>query len=92
MTNEEFIKEVFELACGHGAICVENNDKEVKAREFTKEEVLDQIREYIDHALKYEEEGESCRAMFEKEPEKPKNIQDYFNKCLRHWGRHGKRQ
>ena len=89
MTNEEFIKEVFELACGDGAICVENNDNEIKAREFTKEEVLDQIREYIDHALKYEEEKESCRAMFEKEPEKPKNTQEYFSECLRHWSRHG---
>tara|TARA_R110001592_G_scaffold353229_1_gene651928 strand:+ start:1093 stop:1263 length:171 start_codon:yes stop_codon:yes gene_type:complete len=55
MSDKEFIKEVFELACGDGAICVENNDNEVKAREFTKEEVLDQIREYIDHALKWEE-------------------------------------
>jgi hypothetical protein len=67
MTNEEFIKEVFEIVCGHGATCVENNDNEVKAREFTKEEVLDQIREYIDHSLKYEEEKESCKAIFEKE-------------------------
>ena len=55
MSDKEFIKEVFKLACGDGAICVENNDNEVKAREFTKEEVLDQIREYIDHALKWEE-------------------------------------
>jgi hypothetical protein len=91
MTNEEFIKEVFQIVCGHGATCsdVENNDNEVKAREFTKEEVLDQIREYIDHSLKYEEEKESCKAIFEKEPEKPKTTQEHFDKCLRHWSRHG---
>ena len=32
MTNEEFIKEVFEIAFGDRARCVENNDNEVKAR------------------------------------------------------------
>ena len=80
MTNEEFIKEVFEIAFGDGARCVDNNDHEVKAREFTKEEVLEQLKEFSDNALKYENS---------KEPEKPKNIQDYFDKCLRHWGRHG---
>ena len=66
MTNEEFIKEVFEIVFGDGARCVENNDNEVKAREFTKEEAIDQIYEYIDHALKYEEEAKSCRAEFER--------------------------
>ena len=89
MTNEEFIKEVFQIAFGDRARCVENNDHEVKAREFTKEEVLEQLKEFSDNALKYEEEAESCRAKFEKEPEKPKNIQDYFNECLRHWSKHG---
>ena len=89
MTNEEFIKEVFEIVFGDGARCVENNDNEVKAREFTKEEAIDQIYEYIDHDLKYEEEGESCRAMFKKEPEKPKTTQEYFDECLRHWSKHG---
>ena len=24
-----------------------------------------------------------------KEPEKPKNIQEHFDECLRHWSRHG---
>ena len=55
MSNEEFIKEVFEIVFGHGARCVENNDNEVNAREFTKEEAIEQIYEYIDHALKWEE-------------------------------------
>lgn len=91
MTNEEFIKEVFEIAFGDDAKCVENNEHEVKAREFTKEEAIDQIIEYIDHSLKYEEEKESCKAIFEKEPEKPKTTQEHFDECLRHWGRHGKR-
>jgi hypothetical protein len=80
MTNEEFIKEVFEIAFGDGATCVENNDNEVKAREFTKEEVLEQLKEFSDNALKYENS---------KEPEKPKNIQEHFDECLRHWSRHG---
>jgi hypothetical protein len=87
MTNEEFIKEVFEIVFGDGAICVENNDNGVKAREFTKEEAIYQIYEYMDHALKYEEEAKSCRAEFEKEPEKPKNTQEYFDKCLSHGSR-----
>jgi hypothetical protein len=51
MTNEEFIKEVFEIAFGDGARCVENNDNEVKAREFTKEEVLEQLKEFSDDAI-----------------------------------------
>ena len=89
MTNEEFIKEVFEILFGDGARCVEINDNEVKAREFTKEEAIDQIIEYIDHSLKYEEEKESCKAIFEKEPEKPKTTQEHFDECLRHWSRHG---
>jgi len=92
MTNEEFIKEVFEIVFGDGAKCVENNDNGVKAREFTKEEAIDQIYKYIDHALKYEEEAESCRAEFERRARKPKNIQEHFDECLRHWSRHGKRQ
>ena len=55
MTNEEFIKEVLEIAFGDGARCVDNNDNEVKAREFTKEEVLEQLKEFSDNALKWEE-------------------------------------
>jgi len=83
MTNEEFIKEVFEIAFGDGARCVENNDHEVKAREFTKEEVLEQLKEFSDNALKSENS---------KEPEKTKTIQEHFDKCLRNWSRLGKRQ
>ena len=81
MTNEEFIKEVFEIAFGDGARCVDNNDHEVKAREFTKEEALEQLKEFSDNALKSENS---------KEPEK--TTDEYFDKCLRHWSRHGKRQ
>jgi hypothetical protein len=55
MSDKEFIKEVFEIAFGDGARCVENNDNEVKAREFTKEEVLEQLKEFSDNALKWEE-------------------------------------
>ena len=80
MTNEEFIKEVFEIAFGDGARCVENNDNEVKAREFTKEEVLEQLKEFSDNALKSENS---------KEPEKPKTINEYFDECLRKWSKHG---
>ncbi len=54
MSNEEFIKEVFEIAFGDDATCVENNDNEVKAREFTKEEVLEQLKEFSNNALKEE--------------------------------------
>ena len=80
MTNEEFIKEVFEIAFGDGARCVENNDNEVKAREFTKEEVLEQLKEFSDNALESENS---------KEPEKPKTTQEHFDECLRHWSKHG---
>jgi hypothetical protein len=48
MSNEDFIKEVFEIAFGDGARCVENNDNEVKAREFTKEEALEQLKEFTE--------------------------------------------
>jgi len=80
MTNEEFIKEVFEIAFGDGARCVENNDNEVKAREFTKEEVLEQLKEFSDNALKSENS---------KEQEKTKTTDEYFDECLRKWSRHG---
>ena len=82
MTNEEFIKEVFEIAFGDGARCVDNNDNEVKAREFTKEEALEQLKEFSDNALKSENS---------KEPEKPKTTQEYFNECLTRWSKHVKR-
>ena len=82
MTNEEFIKEVFEIAFGDRARCVENNDNEVKAREFTKEEVLEQLKEFSDNALKSENL---------KEPKKPKTINEYFDQCLRKWGGNGQR-
>ena len=87
MTNEEFIKEVFEIAFGDGARCVENNDNEVKAREFTKEEVLEQLKEFSDNALKSENS---------KEPEKPItpegedfDINKHFDQCIKNWSRHG---
>ena len=55
MKDKEFIKKVFEIAFGDAARCVENNDNEVKAREFTKEEVLERLMEFSDNALKWEE-------------------------------------
>jgi len=53
MTDEEFIKEVFEMAWGHGAICVPKATGNI--REFTKEEVLEQLEEFSDNAYKWEE-------------------------------------
>ena len=58
MTDKDFIKEVFEIACGHGAICVENIDYGVNAREFTKEEVLEKLMEFSNNAYKWETGGE----------------------------------
>ena len=55
MSDKEFIKEVFEIAFGVDARCIENNDNEVYAREFTKKEVLEQLKEFSDNALKWEE-------------------------------------
>ena len=55
MTDKDFIIEVFEIAFGDGAICVETIDYGVNAREFTKEEVLEQLKEFSDNALKWEE-------------------------------------
>lgn len=54
MTDKDFIKEVFEIACGDGAICVENIDYGVNAREFTKEEVLEKLMEFSNNAYKWE--------------------------------------
>lgn len=58
MTDKDFIKEVFEIACGDGAICVENIDYGVNAREFTKEEVLEKLMEFSNNAYKWETGGE----------------------------------
>jgi len=58
MTNEEFIKEVFEIACGDGAKCTEHPSW-LFPREFTKEEVLEQLKEFSDNALKWEERDEN---------------------------------
>ena len=53
MSDKEFIKEVFEIAFGDRAVCV---PKETGLpREFTKEEVLEQLKEISDNALKWEE-------------------------------------
>jgi len=41
ITDKDFIKEVFEIACGDGAICVP--EESGLPREFTKEEVLEQL-------------------------------------------------
>ena len=53
MSNEEFIKEVFEIAFGDSAKCVP--EETGKPREFTKEEVLERLMEFSDNALKWEE-------------------------------------
>lgn len=45
MSNEEFIEVIFEIAFGNDAV---NKD-------YSKEEVLDTIRQFSDNALKYEE-------------------------------------
>jgi hypothetical protein len=57
MTDKDFIKEVFEIAFGDGAICVENIDYGVNAREFTKEEALEKLMEFSDNALLWETGG-----------------------------------
>ena len=44
MTDEQFIEEVYELAFGDKAI----------DREFSKEEVLEKLKEYSDKALELE--------------------------------------
>ena len=48
--------------------------------QFTKEEVLEQLKEFSDNALESENS---------KEPEKPKTTQEHFDECLRHWSKHG---
>ena len=53
ITDKDFIKEVFEMAWGHGAICVPKATGNI--REFTKEEVLEQLEEFSDNAYKWEE-------------------------------------
>lgn len=49
MNKDEFIKEVFEIACGDSAFYSE--DFELRA--FTFEEVLEVLREFSDNALRY---------------------------------------
>ena len=51
--QEQFIKEVFEIAFGDSARCVPSETG--KPREFTKEEVLERLMEFSDNALKWEE-------------------------------------
>tara|TARA_R100000935_G_C2704472_1_gene111602 strand:- start:307 stop:486 length:180 start_codon:yes stop_codon:yes gene_type:complete len=50
ITDKDFIKEVFEIACGDGAICVP--EESGLPREFSKEEVLEKLMEFSDNALK----------------------------------------
>jgi len=57
MTNEEFIKEVFEIAFGNDAKCTEHPSW-LFPREFTKKEVLQQLKQFSDNALKWEERDE----------------------------------
>ena len=51
--EEQFIDEVCEIAFGDSAKCVRFATG--KPREFTKEEVLERLREFSDNALKWEE-------------------------------------
>lgn len=59
MTNEEFIKEVFEIAFGDGAKCTEHPSW-LFPREFTKEEAIEQLKVHSYNALRWEEIDE-CR-------------------------------
>jgi hypothetical protein len=65
MTDKDFIKEVFEIACGHGAICVPEDTG--NTREFTKEEVLENLMEFSDNALKWEEQEPKVPEALDKE-------------------------
>ena len=47
MTDSRFIEEIYELAFGDDAI----------NRNFSHDEVIEQIREFSDHALEWEESG-----------------------------------
>ena len=47
MTDSRFIEEIYELAFGEDAI----------NRNFSHDEVIEQIREFSDHALEWEESG-----------------------------------
>ena len=47
MTKDQFIEEVYELAFGDDAI----------NREFSQDEVLEQLKEFSDNALEWEESG-----------------------------------
>ena len=47
MTDSRFIEEIYELAFGEDAI----------NRDFSHDEVIEQIREFSDHALEWEESG-----------------------------------
>ena len=53
MSDKEFIKEVFEIAFGVDAKCTD--EPMALPREFTKEEALEQLKEFSDNALKWEE-------------------------------------
>ena len=48
-SKDEFIKEVFEIAFG----CDAYYDEECKPRAFTYEEVLEELRQFSDDALRY---------------------------------------
>lgn len=45
-TNEEFIAEIYELAFGENAI----------NRDFSHSEVIEKLKEFSDHAYKWEEQ------------------------------------
>tara|TARA_R110002051_G_scaffold244214_1_gene304132 strand:+ start:80 stop:295 length:216 start_codon:yes stop_codon:yes gene_type:complete len=51
----DFMEAIYEVAFGDDAI----------NRDFTKEEVLEKLREYSDKALKFDELGESIPVMLE---------------------------
>tara|TARA_R100001163_G_C5066024_1_gene204210 strand:+ start:3516 stop:3704 length:189 start_codon:yes stop_codon:yes gene_type:complete len=53
MSEDEFIKEVFEIACGDGAYHNEELALKAEPRAFGFEEVLERLREFSDDALRY---------------------------------------
>ena len=59
-----------------------------KVRDFTKYDnsYIDLDKKEIHIGKKY------IISISETKPEKPKTTQEHFDECLRHWGRHGKRQ
>ena len=52
MNKDEFIEEVFEIAFGDSVF---HNEGDLVRRGFSYHEVINQLKEFSDNALKYEE-------------------------------------